>query len=83
MSIVVEPVAGTHAYLKAHTDALTPGTRVVVNSGHLNGQTGTVIAMAATLLNGHDVCVEMEPDAGIHDERWPLCFYWHELTVMK
>jgi len=44
MSIVVEPVAGTHAYLKAHTDALTPGTRVVVNSGHLNGQTGTVIA---------------------------------------
>jgi hypothetical protein len=64
--------------------ALAPGTRVVVvNSGHLSGQTGTIIEMASKLLNGHDVCVEMEPDAGVHGERWPLCFYVHELRVAK
>jgi hypothetical protein len=64
--------------------ALTPGTRVViVNSGHLSGQTGTVIEMKPSLLNGHDVAVQLEPDGGVHDERWPLCFYVHELRVAK
>jgi hypothetical protein len=84
ITIDAEPVAGTHAYAAIRRDALTVGTRVVVvNSGHLSGQTGVVIEMAEKLLNGHDVCVEMEPDERAHDERWPLCFYWHELAVRK
>jgi len=63
----------------------TPGTRVVVqHSGHLSGQTGVVIEMAENLLNGHDVCVLMDPIArAVGDDSWPLCFYAHELAVEK
>jgi hypothetical protein len=64
----------------------TPGTRVVVqHSGHLNGQTGTVVEMAEKLLNGHDCCVEMDKINGPKGARghWPLCFYAHELAAEK
>ena len=43
--------------------AFTPGTRVVVQSpGWVAGQTGTVIEMAARLLNGHDCLVRLDGD---------------------
>ena len=59
---------------------LTPGTRVVVANamGHLSGSRGVVIEMAEKLLNGHDVCVQLDTA-----EQWPLCFYAHELAVVK
>ena len=67
---------------------LTPGTRVVVrcNIGGLTGQTGVVIEASEKLLNGHDCLVHMDPfplDLNPDRERWPLCFYAHELAVEK
>ena len=63
---------------------LTPGTRVVVrNSGHMSGQAGVVVEMAATLLNGHDCCVLLDRDSFPEGDKWPLCFYAHELAVEK
>lgn len=60
-----------------------PGTRVVVQlSGHLNGRRGVVIEMKPTLLNGHDVCVELDEGQDPIGS-WPLCFYAHELAVEK
>ena len=58
---------------------LTPGTRVVVrcNVGGLTDQTGVVIEMEPSLLNGHDVGVLLDRDDG----EWPLCFFAHELKV--
>jgi hypothetical protein len=57
---------------------LTPGTRVIVqNCGHLSGQTGVVIEMAAGLLNGLDCAVAFE------DREDVMCFYAHELAVEK
>ena len=62
---------------------LTPGTRVVVANamGHLSGQRGVVIEMAASLLNGHDVAVLLDQDSFPEGDKWPLCFYAHELAV--
>ena len=64
---------------------LTPGTRVVVrcNVGGLTGQAGVVLEMAATLLNGHDCCVLLDRDSFPDGDKWPLCFYAHELAVEK
>jgi hypothetical protein len=66
---------------------LTPGTRVVVrNSGHLSGLHGVVVEMKPTLLNGHDVAVQLDEPADLAGPSWldnPLCFYSHELAVAK
>lgn len=66
---------------------LTPGTRVVVqHSGHLSGLRGVVVEMAAKLLNGHDVAVQLDEPADLDGPSWldnPLCFYAHELAVEK
>jgi len=66
---------------------LTPGTRVVVHhAGHLSGLRGVVIEMKPTLLNGHDVAVQLDEPAGLAGPSWldnPLCFYAHELAVAK
>lgn len=62
---------------------LTPGTRVVVrcNVAGLTDQTGVVIEMAENLLNGHDVGVLLDKDSFPAGDKWPLCFYAHELVV--
>ena len=64
-----------------------PGTRVVVrNSGHLSGLSGVVIEMKPTLLNGHDVAVQLDEPADLAGPSWldnPLCFYAHELAAAK
>jgi len=65
----------------------TPGTRVVVHhAGHLSGLRGVVVEMRPTLLNGHDVAVQLDEPADLAGPSWldnPLCFYSHELTVTK
>ena len=64
---------------------LTPGTRVLIQSGHRAGQCGVVIEIAESRLNGHDVAVRLD-DARAQDaggSEWPLCFYAHELAVEK
>ena len=61
---------------------LTPGTRVIVrNVGGLTNQPGVVIEMAESLLNGHDVAVLLDRDSFPAGDKWPLCFYVHELAV--
>jgi hypothetical protein len=76
MSVTTEPVAGTHAYMTARTDALIPGTRVIVDTGgHLGGKRGVIIEPPRALSSGHDCCVQLD------NLGWPLCFYWHELKV--
>jgi hypothetical protein len=64
---------------------LTPGTRVIVANamGHLSGQRGVVVEMAEKLLNGHDCCVLLDRDSFPEGDKWPLCFYAHELAVVK
>jgi hypothetical protein len=81
MDVATEPVAGTCAYLQARKDALSVGTRVIVQSPDwMAGHTGVVIDMATGLLNGHDCCVELDPNT-LAEPRGSLCFYWHELKV--
>ena len=61
----------------------TPGTRVVVqHSGRLSGLRGVVVEMKPTLLNGHDVAVQLDEPADLALDN-PLCFYAHELAVAK
>jgi len=67
---------------------LTPGTRVVVANamGHLSGLRGVIVEMRPTLLNGHDVAVQLDEPADLAGPSWldnPLCFYAHELAVAK
>jgi hypothetical protein len=61
------------------------GTRVVVNTGHWNGQGGVIMPARPALLNGHDCLVMLDSHAryiSLASARdLSLCFYWHELAV--